>query len=65
MTSTYPPDHKFGMRVPEGGSDCSKCVYVSADSQRCRNKYFIQWNKSNKLPAPATQYCCDVFEEGE
>lgn len=55
----YPPDHKFGMRVPKGGSDCQKCRF--REGQMCRNPYF---NKAvgNKIPAPVDEYCCDVFE---
>ena len=63
-----PPGHLFGMEVPKGGSDCAKCRFVSADQKHCGNPYFIGWQKSLKvedptlLPAPANQYCCDVFE---
>jgi hypothetical protein len=56
----YPGDHKLGMRVPVGGSDCEKCEYVSG--QKCLNKIFIQWNRSSTIPAPVNSYCCDFFE---
>lgn len=57
---TYPADHKLGMKVPLGGSDCKKCEYVSG--QQCKNNLFVQWNGSSTIPAPVDQYCCDLFE---
>jgi hypothetical protein len=56
----YPSDHKVGMRVPEGGSDCAKCEYL--DGKNCTQKIFIQWNGSEVIPAPVDEYCCDFFE---
>lgn len=56
----YPADHKLGMVVPQGGSDCQKCEYV--DGQKCRNKIFAKWNGSDVIPAPVDKYCCDFFE---
>lgn len=56
----YPPDHKVGMRVPVGGSDCEKCKYV--EGQKCSNKLFSQWNGSDIIPASVNAYCCDFFE---
>jgi hypothetical protein len=58
----YPADHQVGMKVPEGGSNCAKCEYVSEDKKACRNKGFVMWNGSDVLPAPADRYCCDFFE---
>lgn len=58
----YPADHKAGMRVPQGGSDCAKCEYVRANGTECANKFFQKWHGSNKLPEPADEYCCDWFE---
>lgn len=58
----YPKDHKVGMRVPKGGSDCAKCEYLRNDGKDCANHYFATWNGSHTLPAPATEYCCDFFE---
>lgn len=58
----YPPDHKVGMRVPKGGSACSKCEYVNG--QHCRQKDFVKWNGSSLIPAPTDSYCCDFFEPG-
>lgn len=57
----YPSNHKVGMVVPEGGSNCAKCEHVNA--QNCNETHFIQWNKSSVIPAPVTKYCCDFFEE--
>ena len=56
----YPADHKLGMEVPLGGSDCEKCEYVSG--QKCTNKIFAKWNGSDVIPAPTNKYCCDLFE---
>lgn len=57
----YPKDHQVGMRVPKGGSSCSKCEYVRNNGKECAQKLFQKWNGSNKLPAPADSYCCDFF----
>jgi hypothetical protein len=56
----YPADHKLGMVVPDGGSDCQKCEYVNG--QKCTQKLFIQWNGSDVIPAAVNKYCCDMFE---
>jgi hypothetical protein len=56
----YPADHKLGMVVPDGGSDCAKCEYVSG--QKCTQKLFVQWNGGDVIPAPTNKYCCDMFE---
>jgi|HubBroStandDraft_3_1064219.scaffolds.fasta_scaffold08128_5 hypothetical protein len=56
----YPADHKLGMEVPQGGSDCKKCEYV--EGQNCSNKIFVKWNGSNVIPVPTDRYCCDFFE---
>jgi hypothetical protein len=66
-----PPDHLFGMGVPEGGSNCAKCKFVSQDQKHCSNQYFRAWRESLKaeddsaLPEPASRYCCDVFTESK
>ena len=57
---TYPADHKLGMIVPDGGSNCKKCEYLSG--QKCTNKLFVQWLGSDTIPAPVNSYCCDLFE---
>jgi hypothetical protein len=63
-----PEGHLFGMTVPEGGSNCAKCRFVSQDKLSCGNSYFQDWQRSLKakdpslLPEPAVQYCCDVFQ---
>lgn len=58
----YPPDHKVGMRVPLGGSDCAKCEYVRNHNLDCANEHFVSWAGTHKLPLPADEYCCDFFE---
>jgi len=60
-----PKNHKPGMVVPKGGSSCAKCRFLGEDGKTCDNKYFIKWNGSNKLPAPADEYCSDWFEVGK
>ena len=59
--SVLPPDHQLGMVVPKGGSMCANCQYLK-DPQNCGNQGFIAWNGSPQLPAPADQYCCDLYE---
>jgi len=62
----YPSDHRPGMKVPKGGSSCAKCEYLDKASTHmapiCNNRYFIKWNGSRRLPAPADEYCSDWFE---
>jgi predicted ABC-type ATPase len=58
---TYPSDHKAAMRVPKGGSSCASCEYLVGKDE-CSNKHFQKWNGSNKLPAPADEYCSDWYE---
>lgn len=59
----YPPDHQPGMRVPEGGSCCANCEYLKdAEQGLCGNPYFVQWNGSDKIPAPVEEYCSDWYE---
>lgn len=68
---TLPEGHLFGMKVPKGGSSCAKCRFISRDGKHCGNAYFQDWRRSlgvpeaNVLPAPADEYCCDVFAEPE
>lgn len=63
--ATYPANHKAGMIVPKGGSSCASCEYLGSDSKTCTNKYFIKWNGSNFLPAPADEYCSDYYEPSD
>lgn len=62
---TYPKDHKPAMEVPEGGSSCATCEYVSKDLKRCSNIHFIRWHGSANLPLPASRYCSDWYEPKE
>ena len=57
---SYPADHKVGMVVPKGGSDCAKCEYV--DGQDCKQAQFVKWNGASKIPGKIDAYCCDFFE---
>lgn len=56
-----PPNHKLGLRVPKGGSMCADCRFL-ATSKTCGNPRFVEWNGSPRLPAPANEYCCDLYE---
>lgn len=58
----YPPNHKLGMRVPKGGSNCAKCEHLDDDDRSCLEPHFIRWNGGERIPAPADSYCCDFFE---
>ena len=63
--TTYPKDHKPGMRVPEGGSMCANCEYLNKDKKTCGNPHFIKWNGSATIPAPIDSYCSDWYEPKE
>jgi hypothetical protein len=56
----YPADHKPAMRVPKGGSCCTKCEYFNGTE--CTNEYYIKWNGSGKIPLPPDEFCSDWFE---
>ena len=59
----YPANHQAGMRVPKGGSMCKNCRFLKdAENRICGNKYFIEWNGSNVIPAPIDGYCSDWYE---
>lgn len=62
--SVLPPDHQLGMQVPKGGSMCANCQFL-ADPQTCGNKGFVTWNGTGTLPAPADEYCCDLYQPGQ
>ncbi len=63
VTITHGAGHELGMRVPEGGSDCAKCGYVSGTN--CTNTIFVKWNGSEVIPLSIDEYCCDEFETKE
>lgn len=58
----YPPDHKPGMKVPKGGSMCANCEYFDGKDS-CVNEFFIKWNGTGTLPAPADEYCSDWYRQ--
>jgi hypothetical protein len=59
----YPKNHKVGMKVPKGGSDCAKCEYWDNKNKVCKNSYFRKLvNKYGKIGASPDEYCCDFFE---
>jgi hypothetical protein len=55
----YPEDHKPGMKVPLGGSNCGNCLYW--DGSDCENEYYRKWNNgSGKIPVDNPEgYCSD------
>ena len=59
-----PPDHQLGMQVPKGGSMCANCEYL-VNPKTCGNKGFVAWNGSPNSPAPADEYCCDLYEPNQ
>ncbi len=61
-TPEYPANHRAAMRVPQGGSMCANCKYLGGDGKTCKSEYFIEWNGSNRLPAPADRFCSDWYE---
>lgn len=62
----YPSNHKLGMKVPEGGSMCGNCKFLSEDHKHCTNKEWIKWNNNkDKLPFKDEEYCCDLWEYGK
>jgi hypothetical protein len=63
MKLDVPNDHQVGMEVPQGGSSCASCKYVSGDLKNCSNKFFQKFNGGPELPAPAESYCCDFYEQ--
>ena len=44
---------------------CANCEYLTKDKLGCSNEKFVCWNGSEKLPAPATDYCCDLYEPND
>jgi hypothetical protein len=61
----YPKDHIPGMRVPKGGSSCSKCEYLADNQTECKNKYFKRWHGSATIPGKIDEYCSDWFEPAD
>lgn len=56
-----PFDHKPGMRVPKGGSNCAKCEYLADNKTDCTNKDFQAWNGGPRIPGKIDEYCSDWF----
>ena len=62
----YPKDHKLGMKVPETGSHCANCKFLSETHKTCENPEWVKWhNNDNKLPYRDEEYCCDLWQFGE
>lgn len=65
-----------GIRVPDQGSCCSKCMYVSKDGKQCMNKNYVKSRYLGKVPEDArfidgktgqvvkdpAQFCCNFFD---
>lgn len=62
VNATYPADHEPAMRVPKGGSSCSSCEYLGKDRKTCTNEHYSAFYKTNKLQAPADEFCSDWYE---
>lgn len=65
----YGKNHKVGMEVPAGGSNCAKCKHVSEDGKRCDDDEFQAWQASKGIENPEVipadspdVYCCDYFK---
>jgi len=60
----YPPGHKVGTEVPEGGSSCANCRHYK-EGGTCDSPAFQEWNGSDIIPLPdedPTRYCSDLWE---
>jgi hypothetical protein len=62
-TPTYEKNHKPVLEVPKGGSMCANCKYVSDDQGHCKNKHYIKFMGTSKLPYPADQMCSDWWDQ--
>ena len=63
----HPEGHAVGVIVPKGGSSCANCSWLRKN-KRCANAYFQRWRRETEgaekpevLPAPADEYCCDLW----
>lgn len=58
-----PPDHQPAMKVPEGGSSCANCRFLTVKNgeEHCTSEYFIEWHGESKLPYPSSQFCSDWY----
>jgi hypothetical protein len=62
----YPADHKPGMAVPKGGSNCANCEYLKdADKKLCGEENFVRWNGSATIPGEIDSYCSDWYSPAE
>lgn len=53
-----PPRYPFAEKVPQGGSSCANCYFLSKDGEHCRNRFYRQSEGTRKLGAKADQFCC-------
>lgn len=51
----------FGVKVPEGGSSCATCFYVSKDGKSCNNALYRKYQGTSDLGANADAFCCAVW----
>jgi hypothetical protein len=59
----FPDDHKGGMAVPPGGSNCLKCRFLQdKDTKICGEPNFIQWNGGSVIKGDLDSYCSDWFK---
>ena len=69
-----PPNHRPGMPVPRGGSQCANCMFVyypekggggstGTKNPHCWEPGFVAWNGGTKIPTKdARDYCSDWWE---
>ncbi|MFA4971394.1 MAG: DUF5661 family protein [bacterium] len=65
----FPPDHKWGSRVPSGGAMCANCGWLNRQAQ-CANVGYQNWRLStgikpkdaSKLPYSPQMFCCDLWQ---
>ena len=62
-TFNYPPNNELVVRVPKEGSKCGNCKYLGGDGTTCKNKDYIAFMGTNKLPLPKDRMCSIWWEE--
>jgi hypothetical protein len=58
-----PPYHRYGEKVPKGGSKCANCEYLADNKVDCNNQNFIAWNHGPRIPGKIDEYCSIWWEK--
>lgn len=58
-----PDRYPFAEKVPEGGSSCANCFYLSEDEKHCRNRWYKKSEGTRKLGAAADKFCCCAWSK--